>query len=599
MRTLSIKDSGDLGRYLKAVVTKSNERENVDSKTDLSMRLRLERVETIFFAFWIIKMPSALVKYASAAIQSVAKFNPGPLARDVFCAVALVATSACTLTPGPVVPVQSGASRSAEQTLLTAALIMGEPNFSIDGAYQELEEGYYSKPDMRGRVVFAPVAEMVEFLGGRVERRADGASYLLADQTLSVTVGNPVARLNGAAVTLEAAPTQVGAASSVWVPVASVFTHLGAFVKWDETRQRLSAAFTLPKSRKLESLTTGGTVMEFNLLDQPAAFYASTEGVKLAEVLLAYQNADGGWPKVDTRTNLLVPVNTAALTGFRTKSTIDNDSTTKQITALARVYAVNRDARVGAAALRGVNYLLSAQLANGGWQQFWPEPQGYKARITFNDDAIANSLEVLRDAARREGGYSFVDQATAAKAQAAYDRGLALILRAQLVVGGKKTGWCAQYDENTLQPVMGRAFELPSISGHESVNVVRFLMGIDNPPPAVVQAVQDAVVWFQAARFTGIRLERKDDRTLEFGFDRRVVADARAKPLWARFYDLETGQALFSARDSVKRTGYADVSYERRVKYNWYTEAPNDLLDKDYPVWQRKWAAGQNVLNRP
>ena len=35
------------------------------------------------------------------------------------------------------------------QLLKTVALIMGEPNFSVDGAYQELEEGLYTQPELR------------------------------------------------------------------------------------------------------------------------------------------------------------------------------------------------------------------------------------------------------------------------------------------------------------------------------------------------------------------------------------------------------------------------------------------------------------------
>jgi PelA/Pel-15E family pectate lyase len=148
------------------------------------------------------------------------------------------------------------------------------------------------------------------------------------------------------------------------------------------------------------------------------------------------------------------------------------------------------------------------------------------------------------------------------------------------MVNGKKTGWAAQYDEQTLKPATGRAFELPSISGDESVNVLRFLMSVSPATPAVIEAVQSGVAWFDAAKFTGINLAQVNDRTLEFGFDRRVVADPSAPPLRARFHDLDSRPALFSVRDGVKRWAYADISYERRVKYNWYTGAANDLHAK-------------------
>nr|CBA31579.1 hypothetical protein Csp_D27830 [Curvibacter putative symbiont of Hydra magnipapillata] len=235
--------------------------------------------------------------------------------------------------------------------------------------------------------------------------------------------------------------------------------------------------------------------------------------------------------------------------------------------------------------LRGLDYLLAAQHASGGWQQFWPQPQGYKARITFNDDAIANVLEILRDVANREPEMAFVDAARVEKARNAYEKGLKLILASQIRIDGKKAGWAAQYDEVTLKPAMGRAFELPSVSGDESVNVLRFLMSVPSPQPEVVDAIQSGVAWFEAAKISGMRLVQVNDKTLEFGFDRRVLADASAPPVWARFYDLETGRPLFTSRDGVKKTSYADVSYERRVKYNWYTSAALELLTKDYPAW--------------
>lgn len=501
-------------------------------------------------------------------------------------------TFACATPGNPFDPVDGAAP-----SLKTVSLILGEPNFAVDGAYQELEEGLYTKPELRaGKLVFAPLGDLVPYLGGdySYDPASRLARYSLSGRVLELTVGSTTATLNGQAISLSAAPEFKQ--DSVWVPVNEVWAKLGAYVKWDEARQRLTGSFILPPSKKLEDFTRGGPVTEATMSTQKPEFYGSADGIKLGNVILAYQNADGGWPKVETNVNMLVPVNTAAMTGFRIKSTIDNDSTMKQMAVLARVHQATGERKYAEAYLRGLDYVLAAQLPNGGWQQFWPAPKGYKAHVTFNDDAISNVLEALRDVAARKPELRFVDDARVARAQAAFDKGLALILKTQLVVNGKKTGWCAQYDANTLEPRMGRAFELASISGNESVNVVRFLMSIDKPSPQIIDAVQNAVAWFESAKLTGIRLERKDDRTLEFGFDRRIVADPKAPPLWARFYDLETGKPLFSARDSAKRDSYADVSYERRVKYNWYADTPRDLLAKDYPAWQAKWAPGRNVL---
>lgn len=44
-----------------------------------------------------------------------------------------------------------------------------------------------------------------------------------------------------------------------------------------------------------------------------------------------------------------------------------------------------------------MEYLLSGQYDNGGWPQFWPGMRGYQVHITFNDDAMVNTMEMLRD----------------------------------------------------------------------------------------------------------------------------------------------------------------------------------------------------------
>lgn len=504
--------------------------------------------------------------------------------------------TACTSSP-KMPDASTPAGHVAPTTLRTIALIMGEPNFAMDGGYQELEEGLYTKPELKpGKKMFAPIQDIVTLLGGeyRFDAATVSATYVLAGHVLTLTAGENAGVLDRHSVATDTTPELRD--GSLWVSLPWVFEQLGAYTKWEESRQRFSATLILPVSKKTEDVAHGGPVIERNMSDQSAAFYASAEGRQLADVVVGYQNSDGGWPKLDNDANMLVPINTAHLSGVKGKSTIDNDSTTKQVTILARAYTTFKDPRYLRGFNRGLDYLLAAQLANGGWQQFWPNPIGYKQRITFNDDAVANVLEIMRDIDKRERDYRFVDASRRERATGAFKLGLTMILKTQLIVNERKTGWCAQYDENTLEPAMGRAFELASISGHESVNVVKFLMSLDQPSPDVVQAIQDAVQWFDSARLTGIKRLKKEDRTLEMGFDYVVVKDPAAPPLWARFYDPITGKPLFSSRDSLKRTDFADVSYERRVKYNWFAESPRELLEKDYPAWQRKWAPTRNVL---
>ncbi|MGD9646887.1 MAG: pectate lyase, partial [Pirellulales bacterium] len=57
-------------------------------------------------------------------------------------------------------------------------------------------------------------------------------------------------------------------------------------------------------------------------------------------------------------------------------------------------------------------------------------------------------------------------------------------------------------------------------------------------------------------------------------------------PLWARFYEIGTNRPLVADRDGEARYDLAEIGYERRNGYGWYTERPREMLQMDYPRWQ-------------
>ncbi len=329
-------------------------------------------------------------------------------------------------------------------------------------------------------------------------------------------------------------------------------------------------------------------------ITMPADWYGTSEAIRIADNVLVYQRNTGGWYKgIDMAAPMTENVKNI-VTGQKTipnDSTIDNSATTTQIVYLGRVYNATKQDRFKEGFLKGVDYLLKAQYANGGWPQYAPpnlsDPNfnPYWAHITFNDNAMINVMTLLR-AVAADSQYDFVDKERRAQAAQVVQKGVALILKTQIVVNGKKTAWCAQYDEKTLAPAQARAYELPSISGQESVPIVRFLMGLDKPSPEIVDAIQSAVKWFESSKITGI--EVVDKRDAPGGLDRVVIQNPNAPPIWARFYDIATNKPFFVGRDSIKKETLAEIEQERRVGYSYYTTAPGYLIEKEYPAWLQK-----------
>ena len=315
-------------------------------------------------------------------------------------------------------------------------------------------------------------------------------------------------------------------------------------------------------------------------LGKADAWFASAEAKKVADIILSYQADAGGWPKnTDTVSQPYV--------GDRSKlqPTFDNKGTVDELRFMARMVNATKAEAYRKSFDRGLAYVLKAQYANGGWPQFFPLRKGYYDRITFNDGAMVRVLEFVREVGR-DDRYAFLDPKVRASCRQAFDRGIACILKCQIVVEGQPTVWCAQHDEKTFAPAKARSYELPSFSGSESVGIVRLLMSLENPSAEIRASIEGAVTWFEAHRLKGQRLETT--KTLLGGKDLVMVPDPAAPDLWARFYDLKTGAPYVCDRDGVPKPKLADIGHERRNGYSWFGEYPRDLLAKDYPAWKKK-----------
>ena len=322
--------------------------------------------------------------------------------------------------------------------------------------------------------------------------------------------------------------------------------------------------------------------------------------LQIAETILLYQRDNGGWPKNYDRTGNLSKEDRKQLLSKKVSddSTFDNGATHSEMKHLAKVYEATGDDRYKRAFIKGLDFTLAAQYENGGWPQTYPKAAGYHAHVTFNDDAMIGVLQLLRAIARDDEAYALVDEGRRKRCGKAIEKGVQCILKCQIEVNGKKTAWCAQHDAKSFAPEKARSYELRSISGSESVGIVRYLMGSDEPSPEVIVAVQSAVAWFDEAKLTGIRVEKKEDKSAPKGYDKVVVKDPSAPPLWARFYEIGGNKPIFCSRDGVPKETLAEISYERRNGYSWLGNRASGLLTKDYPAWQRKWAPENNVLRK-
>ena len=327
-------------------------------------------------------------------------------------------------------------------------------------------------------------------------------------------------------------------------------------------------------------------------LRQKKEWYSSSEAIRIADNLLLFQRDNGGWDKNTDMAKVLTDEEKAFLKSEEQKgkiSTIDNKATFTQLEYLAKVYEATGQEQYKQSFLRGIDYLLEAQYENGGWPQFYPIRKGYYEHITFNDGAMIGVMNLLRDVAKNKAPYTFVDNTRREQAAKAIEKGVDVILKTQVKVDGKLTAWCAQHDKNTFAPQKARAYELPSISGGESIGIVKYLMDIENPSPEVIRAVDGAVNWMERVKITGIRLEVVKDPSLHKGHDRVVVQDPTAAPLLARFYEIGTNRPMFVGRDGIVREKLSEIEQERRSGYSWYLEFPKTLVEKDYPAWKQKW----------
>ncbi len=387
-------------------------------------------------------------------------------------------------------------------------------------------------------------------------------------------------------------------AKTARVPLAGA--HAGG-AAWEKYLAKSNAAMARDRAVLKQEMAHSGRLWadrardaaDFSLpKNMSRAWLGSAEGRRTAACVLSWQTPSGGWSKhVPTSQEMRRP-------GERWNQgrrwayvgTIDNGATTGQIKFLAASRQATGDASCREAVLRGLDYLLTAQYPNGGWPQVYPLTGGYQDCVTYNDDAMFHVLDLLQDAARGGGVWSVVDAERRRRCERAATRGVECLLASQVVVNGRRTVWCAQHDALTLAPAPARIYEKVSLSGDESVGVVRFLMSLEKGDPRVAKSVEDACRWFQETALHGIRFEKGPGGA-------RLIPDATAPPLWARFYEIGSNRPIFCGTNGQVKYELAAIDEERRNGYTWYNDRASKLLNVDLPAWRaRRTQTGRPLL---
>ena len=306
--------------------------------------------------------------------------------------------------------------------------------------------------------------------------------------------------------------------------------------------------------------------------------------------MLLWQRNNGGWPKEPyndfsgyDRAQTSTEITTANNTKNNTDTTIDNNHTVGELKYLLAAYKSTKNSNYLVAAEKGIDFLLTAQYANGGWPQYYPDKSGYRHQITFNDNAMVNVMNLMWDISKSQKDTEVISSKYKTLAVNAFNKGIDVILKTQITSPtGKKTAWCAQHDEVSLLPALARSYELPSISGSESVGITRTLMLVEQPSAEIKQAVKDAVDWFNSAKLYDIKTQTTSNPTDV------IVVSSPGSILWARFYDLNTGLPFFCSRDGIKKATLAEIEIERRTGYSWYGTWPSGLIGSEYTNWKTK-----------
>jgi len=400
------------------------------------------------------------------------------------------------------------------------------------------------------------------------------------------------------------------------------------------------------------TIRRGSTTWGPSLGIMPETWYGGQESIRIANNLIYFQRHDGGWPRGSGQGGN-APHNPADIANIpqerlllgleqrdRNDSYFGRGITTNETWFMLRMYEATRIPRFGESAMAGLEAILRTQYQEGEGRGGWPynitEPRGYLRYVTINDDSYVTIMSMLQSIKNGQMP-SVIYGELRERVEQAYIDGLDMILRLQVpstaFADGQErlTAWAQQMSPETGLPGWGREFEPPSISGSESIDIIRFLMDIPDPCERIQNAIHSAIYFFAYAEMVGYSYHREIQNTANPAWgatDREIRVSPGSANLWARFICVDTFNPIFSDRrnpswrdgeltDEDGRIGqvqdepggifrhiyredgsmdipasFANVSFERRNGYQ-YVGPWGQVL----PGWYTRWLADNNLTS--
>ena len=181
-----------------------------------------------------------------------------------------------------------------------------------------------------------------------------------------------------------------------------------------------------------------------------------------------------------------------------------------------------------------------------------------------------------------------------AAARAAFNKGLVCIFKTQVRQNGRPTVWCQQHDRDTLEPCIGRSFELPSLCSLESAGILDLLMSLDPEEHTpkfrriLAESLKGAVEWYEKTAMTGYTVERnwrRPDGNLASRLVR--VPPEESKPMWCRYYTLDDNRPFTGRRDSTMNFDFSEMERGENMSYMWFNDC-GERVKRNYLKWLKK-----------